>query len=331
MFSDPFRPDSVPPGQSNVEIKPTDEDVVRALYEIETASTTPPRIDSPLVVVGDQPLGPSSSSWLRGAIAFGVLAILGVIFTQRWMGFPAKLRAKSNSGTQIAAEQLLGKLAVQQAGAADQVLQQSPTWTGKTNRTASADQAILTALNLPDMHAREAAIAAELALDGIPQSEAGFNTLKASLAEPSQRVWALWMIGALGNRGVDPVHTAKVLESYLDDPDVNVRASAVNGLSLVATNETVPMLLDRFRNDPSPVVQERAACGLAESGMYKYEQRMTAAAAMVGWLDDPLLAPQQRAWSFQGLRDISGQNYGTDSAAWRTWYENAPRTSSEPR
>ena len=83
------------------------------------------------------------------------------------------------------------------------------------------------------------------------------------------------------------------------------------------------MMLDRFRNDPSPVVQERAACAIAESGMYTHQQRMTAAASLVGWVDDSLLSAQQRAWNFQALHDISGQNLGNDSAAWRTWYEGA--------
>jgi HEAT repeat protein len=131
------------------------------------------------------------------------------------------------------------------------------------------------------------------------------------------------MVGALGNRGVDPVHTAKIMESYLDDSVVGVRAAAVNGLALLATNETIHMLLDRFRNDPSTIVQERAACALAESGMYTHEQRMVAAASMVGWLNDTLLSPQQRIWAAQALHDISGQNFGADSAAWQRWYDSA--------
>ena len=100
------------------------------------------------------------------------------------------------------------------------------------------------------------------------------------------------------------------------------RAAAVNGLALIATDETIPMLLDRFRNDPSPVVQERAACGLAEAGMYTHQQRMVAAASMVGWLDDSLLTAQQRIWTIQALHDISGQSFGTDSAAWHRWYDS---------
>jgi len=220
------------------------------------------------------------------------------------------------------AEQLLTQVATGDSEAADQVLAQSPNWTGKTRRTPTADQQILTALNLPNLHAREAAVQAELALDGVPLSDAGLRALEQAVGNPSQRVWALWMLGALGNRGVDPVHSAKIIEAYLADPEVNVRASAVNGLAILATDETVPMLLDRFRNDPSPIVQERAACGLAESGMYTHEQRMTAAASLVGWLDDSTLSAGQRAWTAQALGDISGKHFGADSTAWRNWYES---------
>jgi len=328
MFSDPFRPNSAP--QSNVEIKPSDDDVVRALFEIEKASALPPPVDSPLVLVDDQPVGPVRNSWFWGTLVLLLFMVLAATFAQQWLGIGGRQQGsanregkalKVNAATQASAEQMLGKLAANESAAADQVLDQSTTWTGRTHRTPKADQSILIALNLPDLHVREAAIAAELALEAVPQNDAGLNMLKEALGDPSQRVWALWMMGALGNRGVDPVHTAKILESYLNDPNVNVRASAVNGLALLATDETIPSMLDRFRNDPSPVVQERAACGLAESGMYTREQRMTAAASMVAWLDDPLLTPQQKVWSFQALHDISGQNHGTDSAAWRSWYE----------
>lgn len=224
---------------------------------------------------------------------------------------------------QAKAEELLGRVAAGDLAAADEVLDQSDSWTGKTHRTPKTNQLIETDLNLKDLQARAAAIQAQLALDGIPRNENGFDILERAAGDPGQRSWALWMLGALGNRGVDPVHTAKVIEAYLNDPDTNVRANAVYGLGLLATDETIPMLLDRFRNDPSAVVQEPAACALAESGMYTHQQRMVAAASMVGWLDDSLLTQQQRTWTVQALHDISGQNFGSDAAAWRRWYDGA--------
>jgi len=234
----------------------------------------------------------------------------------------AEPASASDSALQSEAEQLLERAAHGDGAASDQVLARSERWIGKTQRTATANQLLTVALNSRDMHAREAAIQADLALDGVPWNATGLNTLERAVGDPRQRVWALWTLGALGNRGVDPAHTAKIIEAYLSDPDADVRAAAVSGLALLASDETVPMLLDRFRNDPSPVVQERAACGLAQAGMYTNKQRMIAAASMVNWLDDPLMTTQQRTWAVQALRDISGQDFGAGSAAWRQWYEN---------
>jgi len=330
MFFDPSRPAGSTPGK-DAGVQPTDEDVVRTLFEIEKASTAQPKAVVPEPVFSGASRG---LLWLQATAVAVALGVLGYNFAG---GKLASLAAGLNTtrsrvgrtvsrpvdrSAQAEAEQLLTKVATGDSEAADQVLSQSPTWTGKTTRTPTADQQILTALNLPNLHAREAAVQAELALDGVPLSDAGLKMLEQAVGNPSQRVWALWMLGALGNRGVDPVHTAKIIETYLADPEVNVRASAVNGLAILATDETVPILLDRFRNDPSPIVQERAACGLAESGMYTHQQRMTAAASLVGWLDDSTLSAGQRAWTAQALGDISGQHFGADSAAWRSWYES---------
>lgn len=338
MFFDPSRPAGPTPGKSDAGIHPTDEDVVRTLFEIEKASTPPPK---PAASVEPEPLFSGASRgllWLQATAVAVALGVLGYYYagsrvasltagfnnSRNRVGRAAVSRTVDRSA-QGEAEQLLNRVAAGDSEAADQVLTQSLNWTGKTTRTPTADQHILTALNLPNLHAREAAAQAELALDGVPLSVAGLNMLERAVGNPNQRVWALWMLGALGNRGIDPVHTAKIIGAYLADTDVNVRASAVNGLAILATDETVPMLLDRFRNDPSPIVQERAACGLAESGMYTHEQRMTAAASLVGWLDDSTLSAGQRAWTAQALGDISGQHFGADSAAWRNWYESTRR------
>jgi hypothetical protein len=318
--------------------QPSEVEVVQALGEIEQATKNNTAQSGALPIIL-----PPQQSWLsRNApiIVFLALgfALLGLV---AW-GAPRAIKALLSSAAghtdgsgaaaaapaidterQAKAEELLGRVAAGDLVAADEMLDQSDSWTGKTHRTPKTDQLVTTDLNLKDLQARAAAIQAQLALDGIPRDENGLAILKQAVGNPTQRPWALWMLGALGNRGVDPVHTAKVIEAYLNDPDANVRANAVNGLALLGTDETIPMLLDRFRNDPSAVVQEPAVCALAESGMYTHQQRMVAAASMVGWLDDSLLTQQQRTWTVQALHDISGQSFGADSAAWRRWYDSA--------
>ena len=337
MSFDPWHSQTGGPPHTDSEFKPADEDVIRTLTEIENASTGSPSATSN-IPIGPGTAGPTFLRAVPPAIfAVAALAIGAAMFAFNFAGkhvvvsSGTSARGRRTVGTrfridtslQADAEQLLQRLASGETGAADEILGKSASWTGKTQRTSAATQSITVAINLHDLHAREAAIQAELALDGITEDEAGLRVLEQAVANPGRRAWALWELGALGNRGIDPVHTAKIIAAYLSDPAVDVRASAVNGLALLGTDETIPMMLDRFRNDPSPVVQERAACGLAESGMYTHEQRMTAAASLVSWLDDPLLSGQQRAWAIQALGDISGQNFGTDSAAWRNWYESS--------
>ena len=309
--------------------QPTDEDVVGALVEIQSASSAPmPSADSPIHVVAEQ----SSQKWLVIAAALAMIAAAGYIGKQqvaqlaKLAGPKVTRRASTpmpDGPAQLAAEQLLQRLATGDANAAGEVLEHASGWTGKTQRTPKSEQLVSAALNSPDLHIREAALQAEIALDGVTSDEAGLAYVKGVLGNPQMRAWALWMLGALANRGVDTDHNAKIIEAYLADPDVSVRTASVDALGLVATDETVPMMLDRFRNDPSPVVQERAACSIAQSGMYTPAQRMTAARSLVDWLDDSLVSPQQHAWTVQALGDISGQHFGNDVAAWRRWYEGA--------
>ena len=341
MPADPLQPEAPEPGgltdQAAPVPQPSDADLVRALVEIEHATTKTPLLLPPPEV---NPL-PTKASWfdrnavviffLAAVVVVSLLLAWGVQLAGRKIASSLATRGQRTSSAAIAptidpasqaeAEQVLTRVAAGDSAAVEQVFSLSAGWTGKTGRTPKAEQLITTALNSHDMRMREAAIQAVLTMDGIPVNQVGLDMLKQAVGNPEQRAWALWNLGALGNRGVDPMHTAKIVEAYLSDPDVNTRTNAVNGLGLIATDETVPVLLDRFRNDPSPVVQEAAACAMAESGMYTHVQRMAAAASLVGWLDDSLLTTQQRTWAVHALSDISGQSLGNDSPAWRQWYD----------
>jgi hypothetical protein len=333
MGFEPWRPKSW--SSSSEDFKPADEDVIRTLAEIEKASTPLPSAtpDNPFQTQAP-PNSPVAVNavWRTAAILIGVaagFAIIGLNFLNHSSGqsrrWSARVTSKSSldATQQAEAEHMLARLSTGDASAADQILASTQGWTGKTQRTAKSEQSIGVALNLPDLHAREAALQAELALDGVTLDEEGLKYVERSVEDPRYRTWGIWMLGALGNRGVDPAHTTKVIGSYLTDTQVDVRAAAVNALSLVGTEETVPLLLDRFRNDPSPVVQERAACGLAESGMYARPLRLLAAGSFVSWLDDSLLTAAQREWTLHALRDISGQDFGRNAERWREWYSGA--------
>ena len=102
-----------------------------------------------------------------------------------------------------------------------------------------------------------------------------------------------------------------------------MRRWAVEGLALVGTTSTIVPLLNAMHNDPSPIVRERAACSLAESGMLNHQQRLAAVPQLINYADDPALDDQTRGWAFQALADITGQRLSNDSAAWRNWYQTS--------
>ena len=307
---------------------PTDDEIVRALVEIDQASK-----DVPAASAAPAKVTSNTTLAVLFAVVFGLIVLLlwamqrparKILSSLAWRmgqsGGPT-IKSTTDGALQAEAEILLGRVAAGDAAATNQVLASSDNWTGKTQTTPKTDQLIGTIINKKDLQARAAGLQAQLALNGVSRDAQGFNALEHAADDPSRRSWALWLLGALGNRGVDPVHTAKVIESYMNDPDVQVRSNAVIGLALLGTDETIPMELERFRNDPSPTVQELAICGLSEAGMYTHPQRMVAAATLVGWLDDAPLTAHQRTWTLQALHDISGQNLGSDSKPWRQWLD----------
>ena len=319
------------PAQDGPPTNSTDKVVVKAPLEVEHASAAAPSAQLPV---------PPELPWFsRTAPVIALFAGVVVVALFTAWGLQTVGRKLASAGPflqssmstrrihrvdvnkQAEVEGLLERIAAGDSSATDEALAKSEGWTGQTHRSPKTDQFITVDLNSNDMRAREAAIQTQLAIDGVTKDQTGLHMLKQAAANPKQRMWALWMLGALGNRGVDSAQATTIIASYLNDPDVNVRAAAVNGLGLVGTDETIPLMLDRFRNDPSPMVQERAACSIAESGMYTHEQRMVAASNLVGWLDDSLLTTPQRAWTVHALSDISGQNFGQDSAAWHRWYD----------
>src|SRR5262249_61253550 len=75
-----------------------------------------------------------------------------------------------------------------------------------------------------------------------------------------------------------------------------------------------------FRTDPEPAVRERAACGLAQSGMLTREQRMKAVPGLISLADDASLDATTHSWVYQALREITNVNLPNEPAAWRNWF-----------
>jgi hypothetical protein len=222
------------------------------------------------------------------------------------------------------AETLLELAVGHSQGAVEQISSRVDRWNGKVQWNSQIASLTTAALNSNDMRVRESGVEVELAAYGLTKNAASLEYLLKNVDSPdhSQKIWALWALGLMANRGVESERIAEVLTDHLKDDDPDSRRWAVEGLAVAGSDHAIAPLLATMHNDPSPLVRERAACSLAESGLFTPEQRMTAVPQLLNYTDDPSLDAQTQDWAFQALGDITHQRLPKDSAAWRRWYES---------
>lgn len=222
------------------------------------------------------------------------------------------------------AETLLELAIAHPDGAVDQISSRIDRWQGKLKWDSQMATLTTAALNANDIRVRECGIEVELAAYGLAKNSASLAYLLKTTesSDRARKIWALWALGLMGNRGVETARVVQVLTAHLKDPDEGSRHWAVAGLALVGTSETIPLLLNAMHDDPSPLVREQAACGLTQAGMYTHEQRLSAVPQLLAYTDDPALDAETHNWAFLALSDITGQRLPNDSAAWRHWYDS---------
>ena len=223
------------------------------------------------------------------------------------------------------AEALLELAVGHSEGAADQISSRVDRWQGKLKWNPQIATLTTAALNSSDMRVRESGVEVELAAYGLAKNSASLDYLlnSAESSNHAQKIWALWALGLMANRGVEADHVVQVLTTHLKDADEDSRRWAVEGLALSGATQTIEPLLKTMHDDPSPSVRERAACSLAESGMFTREQRLRAVPQLLSYTDDPSLDAPTHGWAFQALGDITRQRLPNDSKAWRTWYDSS--------
>jgi hypothetical protein len=207
-------------------------------------------------------------------------------------------------------------------------------WRGRLQWDEQLGDLTTVALNSNDQSVRASAIEVQLAAYGLTKTESTVDALarQADSRDHQKKIWALWALGLLGNRGVEPERVVQVLAAHLKDSGKDKRKEkeeedsrrwAVEGLALVGTTPTIAPLLEAMHNDPSPTVREHAACSLAASGMLSPRQRLIAVPQLINYSADPALDAQTRSWAFRALADITKQHLPNDSEAWRNWYERS--------
>ena len=223
------------------------------------------------------------------------------------------------------AETLLEMAVGHSAGAVDQISSRVDRWNGQVQWNSQIASLATAALNSNDMRVRESGVEVELAAYGLAKNAASLEFVLRNVDSPdhSQKIWALWALGLMANRGVESERLVGVLADHLKDGDPDSRRWAVEGLALAGNDQAIASLLGSMHNDSSPMVRERAACSLAESGMFTQDQRMKAVPQLLNYTDDPSLDAQTQGWAFQALGDITHQRLPRDSAAWRKWYEGS--------
>ncbi|HEX7958351.1 MAG TPA: HEAT repeat domain-containing protein [Terriglobales bacterium] len=310
---------------------------------------TDPRLQQAGLQADNDPITPQASGGRgRALLLFGLVLVIGLfistgkaraawdeiaqILSVKGKPEPASANVLSEHeietldqmSPQSQAQLLLERSINHYKGANDEIADRVDRWRGKIKLDDGLSSLFTMALNSDDLRVRAAAIEIDIAARDLEKSAATVDRLEpdARSGEQGPRANALWDIGLLGSRGVEPQRAAQILLSSIHDDNVNVRYWAVEGLSYLGTDETIAPLLQVFHDDPSPMIRERAACGLAQSGMLSEQQRRSAVPKLLDYAEDPSLDPETHKWVFQALRDITGQTLPHDPSAWRNWYNS---------
>jgi len=200
------------------------------------------------------------------------------------------------------------------------------SWRGHLEETDQLFHLVLAALNSDDPRVRVAAVEIELVANNLRKSPQSLARLLNQIHnDPDGRYLALWRLGALGNRGVEPATVLATLLRYSRDPNQQIRFWAVEGLAMLGTEESIDPLLSILAHDPAKQVRERAASNLARSGMLTDEQRLTAVPQLLNLLDDDSLEPATQDLVCASLQAITGASFGKDPGAWRDWWAHHDR------
>jgi hypothetical protein len=230
------------------------------------------------------------------------------------------------------AERLLERAMHDDAAALDLLRENVDGWRGHIRNTDQLFDLVLAALNSRDLRVRTAAIDVDLAANNLSKSpESVARLIRQLQREPASRGMALWRLGALGNRGVEPEKVLNSLLNYASDPSEHTRYWAVEGLAMLGSDATVDPLLDILTHDRSPRVREQAANSLGQSGMLTREERLAAVPHLLNFADDDSLNTTTRELVYGTLRVITGAALGNDANAWRAWWASHDPAQERPR
>ncbi|HTT32257.1 MAG TPA: HEAT repeat domain-containing protein [Methylomirabilota bacterium] len=238
----------------------------------------------------------------------------------------AELEEISHLAPQQQAERLL-QLALEQPDVSLGLIRRNlSAWRGHLEETDQLFHLVLSALEADDPRVRVAAVEIDLAACHLVKAHESVTKLLHEVhGDADGRYMALWRLGAIGNRGVEPATALATLKHYSHDHNQLARFWAVEGLAMLATPESIDTLLDILQNDPAPQIRERAATSLAKSGLLTGEQRLTAVPQLLNLLDDDSVDESTKSLVCSTLETITGASYGKNARAWRDWWAHHDR------
>lgn len=229
-------------------------------------------------------------------------------------------------------EQLLKRAMDHDERSLNALRQEVDGWRGRLKNTDRLFDLVLAAMNSSDLRVRTAAIDVDLAANNLSKTPESVNRLVRQIENsPESRGLALWRLGGLGNRGVEPEKVLSSLLKYTQSRDEHTRYWAVEGLSMLGNDATLNPLLDRLAHDISPRVRELAASSIAQAGMLTREERLAAIPHLLNLADDDSLSPRTRELVYGTLRVITGAALENDASAWRAWWANHDPARERPR
>jgi hypothetical protein len=231
------------------------------------------------------------------------------------------LEAISQLAPQQQAERLL-QLAIERPDDSLSLIHKNlDAWRGHLEDTDQLFHIVLAAMDCNDPRVRVAAVEIDLVANNLRKSPQSLAKLRHQIeTDPTGRYLALWRLGALGNRGVEPATVLSTLIHYTRDANQLTRFWAVEGIAMLGTEESIDPLLSILAHDPAKQIRERAAAGLAQSGMLTGEQRLAAVPQLLNLLDDDSLDAGTQDLVYASLQTITGAAFGRDPDAWREWW-----------
>jgi hypothetical protein len=192
-------------------------------------------------------------------------------------------------------------------GAPAYVLENAQRWRGEISSNKQLETLINIAINSPLIEVRMAGFEIYLSQFDLDKTPEQVNILLQRYYEKPHKSgpWALWSMALIGARGIDRERIFNELLFATKESDDYIRGWAVDALAKFGGEEIISPLLDIAKFDSSPIIQERAFCGLAQSGTLHVLERYSALSGLLEIAKDSSSSQQQISWTYQALKEIS--------------------------